>query len=331
MELYLDFACEWWNSLYGVRFDRDYYFDPDINISRRRLMDAALRERFPWYDEYRPDAPVYSAEPFGHRFIPAMFGCEIAYADAAAPWAENHILSPEAIEAMPMLSTDEYARDEKVKTVAELTGYARKKYGRCHGGQNLGSVMNTAIYLRGMDLFTDFYERPAAVEKLFGLITNRMILSYEYGAALDGSYPDTGVGNCAVCMISPEIYENFVYRHDRAMMELAARHNVRFGVHHDSDATPYIGCYRRFEYLHHFDVGCETDIRSYRENFPGATLNIYLYTHFLAERTSAGIIRDVAGLAALSGDRSLTRFTCADIDSGVPDEKVNALYEAVKK
>jgi uroporphyrinogen-III decarboxylase len=303
--------------------------NPDIKISQLRSMDEKLRQRFSWYGAYKPTAPSYAIEPFGHRFVPALFGCDIIYEDSTAPWAEHRILTPEHIDAMPLLTLDEFKQDERVREVARQIHYSRKKYGWCSAQQNLGSVMNTAIYLRGMELFSDFYERPETIHKLMNLITNRMILAYEYGKEMDGKASDTGVGNCSVCMISPQTYDEFIYPYDHAMMELAQKNTVHFGVHHDSNATSYLESYRKFEHLHHLDIGFDTDIPMYREAFPLQNLNIYFYTNFIIEHTPQEIKETVSSLAASSGSSAATWFTCADIDARISDEKITALYEAI--
>jgi hypothetical protein len=197
--------------------------------------------------------------------------------------------------------------------------------------QNLGSVMNTAIYLRPMELFTDYYERPEMVRKLFALITNRMKLSYEYFAMLDDEQSGIGVGNCSVCMISPALYEGFNRGYDLEMMELAKALGVPFSMHQDSNVTPYINSYRAFDYVSSFDIGFDSDVKAMREAFPNCVLNIFLYTSFLVARTPAEIARDVKILMADAGDSELTGFSCYDIDSHVDDDKVRALYEAVMK
>ena len=329
MSVIIDFSYSWWNSQYGFRFNKEIYQNADKRVAQIKSMYEKLCRRFLWYSSYMPAPPSFMVEPYGHRFIPALFGCEIAYGDDVAPWAENNILTPDEIMAMPMWTMEDFLQDPHRQVVHEQVTYARKKHGWCTARQNLGGVMNAAIYLRGMDLFEDFYERPELVHKLMSLIANKMELAYEYGTQMDGAAADTGVGNCSVCMVSPKIYDEFVYPYDRVMMELAKKNNVRFGIHHDSNGTPYLDSYRRFEYLHHFDLGFETDIARYREAFPEAVLDIYLYTSFMLERTPEEIKTDVARLAALSGNKALTQFTCLDIDENISDDKVTALYEAV--
>ena len=335
MFLNIGFCYEWWNSQYGLRFGKEFHFDQDRKIAQLLFMDQAMRKRFPWSNELMPEMQNISdinmnIEPFGHRFVPALFGCEVAYSDANSPWAVEHILTPAEIETMPFWTMDEFSRDEKVKTIAEQTSYVRQKYGRCSSQQNLGSVINTAIYLRGMELFTDFFERPELVHRLYALITNRMMLAYEYCSQLDGKPADTGVGNCSVCMLSPQIYQDFNRKYDMQIMELARSKGVCFGIHQDSDVTSFIDAYRPFDYLFGFDIGFDTNIALFRKAFPRIPLNICLYTSFLNDRTPGEIEKDILKLAVDGGDPDLTGFTCVDIDSNVPDEKVTALCEAVR-
>ncbi len=336
MFLNAGFSYEWWNRSYGLRFAENLYFDPDAKYEAQRFMNAAARSRFPWYEKLTTgvkdnvvSSPNIDVEPYGHRFIPALFGCKVAYGDAHAPWAETHMLSPEAIDALPFWSMDDFAADERVQIITEQVRHVREKYGWCSAQQNLGSVINTAIYLRDMELFTDFFERPETVHRLYALITNRMKLSYEYFSALDGKPTNVGVGNCSVCMISPAIYEAFNRQYDMEIMEMAREKGVLFSMHQDSNVTPYIQSYKAFDHLYSFDIGWDTDVAAFRQAFPDTVLNLFIYTSFLNERTPEQIRKDIRKLINDAGDRDKTGFSCYDIDTSIPDEKVTALYEAV--
>jgi uroporphyrinogen-III decarboxylase len=338
MFLNIGFSYQWWHKNYGLHFDERFYFDIGCKIKTQAYMQDTACKRFDWYAKLAEgvrdnvvSSPNIAVEPYGHRFIPAMFGCGVGYADTHTPWALNRILSPGEIEAMTYMTMEEFREDERVKLITRQVKELREKAGWYSAQQNLGSVINTAIYLRDMELFTDFYERPETVHKLYGLITNMMLLSYDYFSALDGAPTNTGVGNCSVCMISPEVYERFNRKYDLAVMEKARRAGVRFGMHQDSNVTRYIQSYKTFDYLYSFDIGWDTDIGLVRSAFPDTVLNIFLYTSFLQDRTPDEIKRDVKTLAEDAGDPSKTGFSCYDIDDGIPDEKVTALYDAVKE
>jgi uroporphyrinogen-III decarboxylase len=336
MFLNVGFSYQWWNKFYNLDFDEGFYFDIDRKQSTQTIMKETACSRFPWYERLISgvndnvvSSPNIDVEPYGHRFIPAMLGCQVSYAPTHTPWAENHILSPEEIAAMPLITMDEFRADERVRVITDQVKRVREKYGWCSGQQNLGSVINTAIYLRGMDLFTDFYERPETIRKLYDLITNRMTLCYEYFAGLDGKYTNVGIGNCSVCMISPDIYEQFNRPFDLRIMELAKSHGVLFSLHQDSNVTRYIEKYKPFNYLYSFDIGCDTDVALFRKGFPETVLNIFVYTSFLLNRTPDEIRRDIRKMIADAADPAKTGFSCYDIDDNIPDEKVTALYDAV--
>jgi len=335
MFLNIGFSYQWWNKNYGFRFGERHYRDIEAKLNTQAAMDDKLRSRFSWHENLASSqggvisSPTIGVEPFGHRFIPALFGCQVRYGDAHTPWAENHPLSPEEIDDIPMLTMDDFAKDEHVQVVMEQAELVKNRFGKAGTQQNLGSVANTAIYLRPMELFTDYYDRPKMVHKLFELITNRMKLAYSYFETKENEPACVGVGNCSVCMISPKIYEKFNRLYDLEMMELARSYGAQFSLHQDSDVTPYIDSYRAFDYLHSFDIGFDTDVKAFRAAFPKCKLNIFLYTSFLADRTRQEIVRDVQTLMADAGDPYLAGFSCYDIDAHVGDDKVTALYEAV--
>jgi hypothetical protein len=137
MFLNFDFSYQWWNQNYGLRFGEDYYRDIKTKLETQKAMGMTLKQRFPWYDKEKLasgiggvlSSPVTGVEPFGHRFIPALFGCPVRYGDAHTPWAEHNLLSEDEIMALPMLSLEEFAGIDIVKTVVAQAETVRKLFG----------------------------------------------------------------------------------------------------------------------------------------------------------------------------------------------------------
>jgi hypothetical protein len=197
----------------------------------------------------------------------------------------------------------------------------------CSAQQNTGSVINTAIYLR-KNLFTDFYDKPEVIHRLFDLITNRMECSLQYFAKADGYASDIGVGNCCVCMLSPSVYEEFNRPCDDRMMKLAQKMGVRFSIHQDSDVTPYIKSYRPFGYLYSFDVGQDTDLVSFRSAFPDVIMNIFVYSVWLLENEGPAIVQGIKDMVSKAGPPEKVGISCYDIDVRTSDAKIEALCQA---
>ena len=329
MDSTISFSNHWWNKNYGYEFNQEYYNNNELKVKSRVEMNNILKERFPQI-ELSVGNPFENIviRPFEDRFFPAMFGCKIHFAKDQSPWAEDNILSEIEIEEMPYIAIDEFKNHEFVKMIVERARSLRGKFEHISTQQNMGSVINTGIYLRGMELFVDFYERPHIIHKLYSLITKMMIVAYDYFSEVDGKKPEMGIGNCGVAMLSPEIYKKFNYHYDRKIMEKAMKEKVLFGIHQDSNVTKYINAYKSFEYLNGFDIGWDTDIKLFRSNFPTIKLNIFLYTSFLHDHTIDEIRSEVKRMKNEGGPPDKVAFVCGDIDDLVEDEKIIALYEA---
>lgn len=329
MDSIISFSNYWWNKNYGFEFNQKYYYDVEVKVKTRLKMNNILKARFPQINLTigNPFENIV-IEPFECRFFPAMFGCKTKFAKDQAPWSENNVLSESEIEEMPSITIDEFKNHEYVKFIVEQASKVKGKFEHISTQQNFGSVINTGIYLRGMDLFIDFFERPNIVHKLYGLITNMMLVAYNYFSEVDGVRPSIGPGNCAVAMLSPEIYREFNYKYDRMLMEKAIKEKVPFGIHQDSDVTKFIDVYKKFEYLHGFDIGWDTDIKLFRSSFPDIMLKIFLYTSFLRDHTVDEIKSEVKRMKNEGGPSDKVAFVCGDIDDSIEDEKVIALYEA---
>ena len=335
MFLNLGFSYSWWNYFYNLEFDENFYLNPDNKIITAKKMSETLTERFSWYDQVvNKDRGVSSSdnidiEPFGHRFFPAMMGCKIKYSKAQPPWAEHNLMSVEQVLALENMTAEKFRNSDNVRLITDQVKYVREKYRSCSSQQNLGSVINTGIYIRGLELFSDYIENPQVVHKLYQVITSVMENAYDYFSELDGRKSDIGLGNCTVCMISPEQYANFNRVYDAHMMEKARKLGVKFNMHQDSNVTPYIKAYQPLDYINIFDVGCDTNIREFRKGFPNVIINTFVYSGFLCERTPEQIERDLRTLIEEAGGREKIGFSCYDIDETISDDKVAAIMRAV--
>ncbi len=328
------FSNSWWNKEYGIAFDESFFNNPVNRLEKYAFMRKTLLERFPligkdFFNKYLGINEAY-VNPYGDRFIPAVFGCGVSYQKDQAPWCIHNKLSVEQIKNMPYMTMNQFSDNSYVKNIIEQAKIVKRITGSAMSMQNSGSPINTAIYLRGIDLFTDYIYNPKAVHKLYSLITNVMILAYDYFSEVDGIKRMVDVGNCSVAMISPKQYEDFNQKYDLIMMEKARREKVAFHMHQDSDVTKYINSYKALKYLHVFDIGCDTDMLLFRKNFPGIILNIFIYNSFLFERTPEQIYEDISKMKKDAGPQEKVEFTSVDVDESISDEKFIALCEAIK-
>jgi hypothetical protein len=108
--------------------------------------------------------PVHLAIGF---IVQAMLGCQVRFAADAAPWVLGAALSDEEVWslAVPALETAPMMRE----TIA-LMDVLEAEFGWLEGDIPWDGVQNVALDLRGQQLFLDYYDNPALVHHLFGVI-----------------------------------------------------------------------------------------------------------------------------------------------------------------
>ena len=96
---------------------------------------------------------------------------------------------------------------------------------------DIQSPFNSAHLIRGNDIMTDFYDEPAALERLLDLVTDFMIKVtrharamittdnewfFDWGALWKGA---ARISNCSMHMIRPEFYREHVFARDIRLFE----------------------------------------------------------------------------------------------------------------
>lgn len=337
MFLNIGFSNEWWHVRYGLDFGRDTYMDPLKKVEMQDRMDDVLYERYgKWgfLDHLSSvgtlSRPSVAVEPYGHRIIPALFGAPVRYQKDQAPWACANILDREQIMALTPITREAFAQQPCVKEVIRQYETLKATGRTCSAQQNLGSCVNTISYLRGMDFFYDFVDDPELVHTLNSRITEMILMAYSYFAEYDGMIAGMGVGNCSVAMLSPNVYREFFYPYDRRIMERARELGIPFHIHQDSCVDPFIPEYRAFEHLQSFDVGDDTDVGLFRQNFPDILINVFLYTKTLRTLKPEALYDFVLKLAQKGRPYENIGFSAYDIDLDVEEDRIVALCEAYR-
>ena len=336
MFLNLGYSNEWLYANHGINFEEKLYREPLRKLAVQSQMDDWMRRKFAKWDFLGHleetsvlSRPSVDIEPYGHRFIPAMFGVPIRYAKDQSPWASTIRLDDDFILALQPLAREEFANHPLVCEIVRQHALLKAEGHCCSAQQNLGSVMNSAIYMRGMDLFYDFNDHPELVHRLFGLITDLMLLSYDYFCEIDGCRKPLGVGNCSVAMLSPNLYQKFCYPYDLRIMNHAKKCGVSFSIHQDSCIDSFIRVYKdAFDSLSCFDIGCDSNVRLFREAFPDLTINVFIYTGTLRSMTAEQLYDFILRLAGEGRPYSQIGFSVYDIDVHVDDEKIESICEA---
>lgn len=320
------FYPDWWFTNYGISFGREYYYSPDYRVDAQAKMQKALYERF-------GDLGLGSAEPepkplitFGMPMLPAIFGCEVVYDDAAVPWANPANLSKEACDK---LTRPDLTSASPMKEMLEQMDYLKSKYGKVVGDINVTGVQNLALKLRGEELYIDYFEDPDFCHRLLKFCAECMIDLWQL------VYPITGTGavdvtpmcdpsifcvpNCTVEQISGDTYEEFGLPYDNMLAE--ACHP--FGIHHCGSLDAVAEQYAKVKNLVFMEAGFGTDFaRARRLLGPQVAFNARISPVLMKNSTAEEIealVRETIDQGAPLHNYSIDTVGLTD---GVPDENV---------
>jgi hypothetical protein len=330
------FAPDWWHHHYGIAFNRTFYFDRDTRIECDQVMRRALHERFGLGEPDPQPRPIIGPRHVAGGFvIPALLGLEIRFSADAAPWPVPAGLSREQVLALevPELGSTWPMRE----LLADLDNLGAE-WGYALGDVDTDGVLNTALHLRGEQLFADFYKDPEVARHLLAVVaettalvarcfrshtgscavaTNRSILRVDPALYLHS--------NCSVQMVSPALFEEFLLPHELYLAEQLQP----YGIHHCGDNLHrFAGAYSRVP-LSFLDVGWGSDVAQVRAAFPGVFLNLRLSPGRMLDASAEEIREDTRCLLRSAGHGGPVGVCCINMDAGTPDQNVGAMLDAV--
>lgn len=121
-------------------------------------------------------------------------------------------------------------------------------------------------------------------------------------------------------------------RYEELLLPLDQRIAEAFGclgIHHCAwSATPYLDVYARVPHVAYIDMGLDSDLRRARQLFPDARRALMYTPMDLAGKPLPEIEENFDRIAAEYGPCDLA---LADIEAGVPDERVRAAIDWCKQ
>jgi hypothetical protein len=263
---------------------------------------------------------------FGACSIAAIYGIPIIYATDNWPNCEHRYLTAEEVDRLEPPGLD---ANPHFATVMDQVDEIAASEGTVAGYVNWQGVLNNAQRLRGQQLFLDLLDTPARAEHLFECVCQTMI---DAARRLHARQRETGfdvtfftVSNCLVNMVSPQQYEQLLLPFDQRIAEAFGC----IGIHNCAwSATPYLDVYARVPHVAYIDMGLDSDLRHARELFPTARRALMYTPMHLMNKSMAEIEADLARIASDYGPCDLV---LADIDAGVPDERVQAVADLCQR
>jgi hypothetical protein len=332
------FNPNWWFRNYGITFEESFYLDRGQRIANDVAMRRALHERFQIGTAEAQPRPIVGSQHIAGGFVlPALLGVEIRFSQQEAAWPVPMNLTREKILALRV--PDIRTTWPMNRLIADMDAL-EAEFGQVIGDFNTAGVFNTALELRGQQLFMDLLDDEELVKHLFAVVAETEAAVAEYVSARTGTSsvalnrsivnvdPRIHVeGNCSAQMISPAVYRKCLLPWHCCLAQRLAP----FGIHHCGDnlhlfASAYAETNAVF-----YDVGWGSDVARCSAALHDAFLNLRLNPVRLLHGTAGEARRDALALLRAAGRNSQVGLCCMNMDYGTPDENIRAIFAAARE
>jgi hypothetical protein len=270
----------------------------------------------------------------GGFVIPALFGAEIRFGENQAPYAIPLELTRDQVMR---LEVPDVENRWPLKQLLDQADELAARFGFVLGDVNTDGILNTALCLRGQQLFLDFYDDPELVAHLASVVTATISRVAGKIREISGSasisvnrtivHVDSAIflsANCSLQMVSPELYVSQLLPAERLLSG-----GLRpYGVHHCGDNCHVFAAYYSQLGVVFVDVGAGSDIKAVRTALPDVFLNLRLRPTELLTKTPAYLRSEVCRMIRESQRTDKTGVCCINMDHGTPDENVLAVMDA---
>jgi hypothetical protein len=326
MRVSLGFEPAWFHKRCGIDFSERWHKDPHYRYRTLKIMKTELVKAFPlvsYWDLSCEDDLATLSGCYGAYVIPQVFGLPLLYAVDRWP-----ALDPEkkfSVKEIERFDIKMLLEGPFVEELFRQMDILKSEWGKIHGYLNWQGVLNNAFHVRGQEIFTDLYERPDWVHNFFSSIcdlTIRLAKMVQEKQRKSGFYIDQfSVSNCTVNMISPQMYREFVFPHDRRI----ALSFERFGVHTCNwNVTPYIEILKNSPNLGYLDMGIMSDMAKVKKMFPEARRAVMYSPVALQEAPLEVLMRD---MEKIYHELAPCDVVMADIQVSTSDKRVNELLD----
>jgi hypothetical protein len=320
------FTPNWYRKKLSIDFGEKWHNDPAYRKETVIAMRNELDKRFPGYNIGKmSDEPDLLTGVFGANMISAIYGLPVIYSENNWPNSAHNPLSDQEMKDMvpPDLDNNLFFKD-----FLKQLDWIQKDQGKIIGFINWQGLLNNAQRLRGQQIFIDIYENRELLLHLMNCICTTMIDAArrlrQRQKAGNVEYHFFTVSNCLVNMISPEDYRDFIMPFDLRI----SREFSSLGIHNCAwNADPYLDYYANVPNVSYIDMGIESDLERAGKLFPDARRAV-MYTPM--DLNSKSIIQIKEDITRIARSIAPCDIVLADIEDGVPDDKVKAFFDIVQ-
>ena len=325
----ITFSPTWWYHKYGMDFEAaKTWHDPFTAIEwdqqQRRLLwerfgDAGLGEADP------QPIPIVGGE-FGHRWMSALWGCEVAYFPDQWPHA---VPLPNASQRMQSLDLPDLGKSPVVQMLNQNASLVEDKFGTCQVIINFGGPLNNAVSVFGEEIFSACAGEPELAQRVLFRMGEAVLMVFDdvqswlnHESVQEARAKPWELGNCPVSQISPRMYRQVVLPID---LWLRSHFSGVFNLHHCGVFHPYAEVYRPLNFQG-LDAGPGTDLAATRAAYPRVRLSTYMDPSVLMDIDGETVDLLVSGMIRDAGPRDLfTHLRVVEIGPEISDDTVRQL------
>ena len=274
----------WMAKALGVKFDRDYYFDPDRRYAIDRKCNEYAAAQFPemrlFYSEsnlgqidYWDKSQIQIGGIQPNMILGMLLGADFVSHDSYDADITPGCLLGKRADELPSpksLLDHELVKlfDEQIRRVQNDSQNQLRPippfFWDASGRAAIHGAMTTAQKFLGETFFMDMMTESQQCLEIMGWIADAFIvLCRHFSQIADLPITFVHVGECSACMVSPELIEKFV-------VPVTSRIGEKLGpvrLHSCGPSTNHLQAFSKITNLHSLDLGGETSIRKARRIF----------------------------------------------------------------
>ncbi|HEY3379941.1 MAG TPA: uroporphyrinogen decarboxylase family protein [Armatimonadota bacterium] len=282
--LNISVVSRWWEDQLGVA--------ADAPADSKR---AKLAEALPGLITFRAEEiPAMPPDPNHGLTIARALGATLTPTSTGG-WD----VTPMSTEALRALMPPDYTTDPAVDALRRTLLQA--PVGERRAETSGAGVLRYLLLLRGQELFYDFSEEPELVHHMAGVVAETIIRHLVFMKDLCGDITYFVLGNCSNCMISPDVYDEFIRPHESRISTLSGYLKGRpraMGIHHcGTKVDPYLETYAKIADLEMIEADWTSDWDRTERMMPGILLKPMLDPILLDDMAEEAIAAQVRTLA----------------------------------
>ena len=327
----ITFHPSWWYKNADIHFTQDFFDEPEYRMECDVRMRKALYEEYGIGEKNPQKRPLIGSDLLAAGYLYSqIMGCDIIYQENNSPQVVCMDLDEDTIEEVEAVDLD---TNKIWLATQKQIDYLLDKYGHVETHINLMGIQNIAMDLMGQELMVSYYTAPDEVEELLTKITD---MSIEIGKRFKALSPNVSAGvtaitkqtvpdcyltsNCSVEMISNDLYEKFLLKHDQRL----AKEFGNFAIHHCGQTMEHVvEGYSKIPELTFAEVGAGSDMAAVRAALPNVFLNARYSPARLMTASENEIFTEVDKLVKLGDNANhAISVSCVGIDGNVSDESI---------